>query len=129
MAYKSPRNYIEGTYDAVFSLRRDIEVEKPNGSYGEETVDIYKDKPCGIYVHRAEEFDRRRSVQPETGDFRVFCAPELLIYKGDFLAFTQYGRTYKTICGDPIVYETHQEVICRQESVASGEYLDGDLDG
>lgn len=125
MAYKSPKNFIEGTYDAIFTLKRDVEVKKPNGSYGEERQEILKDKPCGIYVHRAEEFDSRRSVQPETGDFRVFTAPEHMIYKGDRLEFTQYGRTYKSICGDPIVYETHQEIVCRQESVASGAFRDG----
>lgn len=129
MAYKSPKNFIEETYDAMMTIKRDVEVLKPNGSYGERTDVIYTDKPCGVYVHRAEEFDKRRSVQPETGDFRVFCDPSLMIYKGDFLVFTQYGRTYKTICGDPIAYETHQEIVCRQESVASGAYQDGELDG
>jgi hypothetical protein len=120
MAYKSPKNYIEETYDSLMTVTREQDVKQSNGSYKTEKVKVYEDKPCGVYVHRAEEFDRRRSVQPETGDFRVFCSGDLIIYKGDRIDFTQYGRTYKTICGDPIVYETHQEVVCRQESIASG---------
>ncbi|MCU5024477.1 hypothetical protein OB988_18590 [Bacillus cereus] len=127
MAYKTPRNFIEGTYDATFNVIRQQEVKQPNGSVKTGPVKVIENALCGIYVHRAEEFDRRRSVQPETGDFRVYCAPEHIIHKGDKLDFTQYGRNYKTICGDPIVYETHQEVVCRQESVASGEYRDGNI--
>ncbi|WDS60622.1 hypothetical protein BC7_00025 [Bacillus phage BC-7] len=127
MTYKSPRNFIEETYDAVFTIVRQEEVQQPNGSWKTGPVKVIDNKPCGIYVHRAEEFDRRRNVQPEHGDFRVFTSPEHMIYKGDKLDFTQYGRTYKTICGDPIVYETHQEVICKQESVASGGYKDGNI--
>lgn len=127
MAYKSPKNYIEETYDALLVVTREQDVQQPNKSWKTEKVKVYDNQPCGIYVHRAEEFDRRRSVQPETGDFRVFCSPGLMIYKGDRLDFTQYGRTYKTICGDPIVYETHQEIVCRQESVAAGDQRDGDV--
>jgi len=127
MAYKSPKNYIEETYDALMEVVREEDVKQSNGSYKTEKVKVYEAQPCGIYVHRAEEFDRRRSVQPETGDFRIFCDNLLLIYKGDRINFTQYGRTYKTICGDPIVYETHQEIVCRQESVASGAYRDGEI--
>ncbi len=120
-------NYIEQTYDALLTVERDEDVQQPNLSWKTDRVSIYKDKPCGVYVHRAEEFDRRRSVQPETGDFRIFTDNQLLIYKGDHLTFTQYGRTYKTICGDPMVYETHQEIVCRQETVASGSYREGEI--
>ncbi|WDS60570.1 hypothetical protein BC6_00055 [Bacillus phage BC-6] len=127
MAYKSPRNFIEETYDATFNVTRQREVRQANGSYKTESFKAIDSAPCGIYVHRAEEFDRRRNVQPEHGDFRVFCSPDLEIFKGDKLDFTQYRRTYKTICGDPIVYETHQEVVCKQESVASGVNPDGEL--
>lgn len=115
---KVPLNLIESTFDATFSSVRDMDEKQPNGSYKRVKKELLKDLGCGLYVHRAEEYDARRSLQPLTGDFRIFTYQDADIIKGDILTVTQYGRTYKMICGEPIVYETHLEVVCREEGLA-----------
>lgn len=117
-ANKATINYIEYTYDSSLSSYRNEEVEQPNGSYKSQRVQKLHDSSCGVYVHRAEEFDNRRTVQPLTGDFRIYTFRDSDIKKGDILEVTSYGTTYKMIAGDPMKYETHQEVVCHEEGVA-----------
>lgn len=111
-------NYIEYTFDATFDAYRDGEVQQPNGSIKTKRIKHVDASKCGLYVHRAEEYDMRRNVQAETGDFRVFTFRDTDILKGDEIHVLQYGRTYQMIAGEPIRYETHQEFVCREIGLA-----------
>lgn len=116
---KVPINFIEYTFDSTFSCFRDGEVQMPNGSWKtQKNVKMIDSAKCGLYVHRAEEYDQRRSVQPLTGDFKIFTYRNSDIKKGDVLKVEQYGVTYTMICGEPINYETHLEVVCREKGLA-----------
>ncbi|WKV24093.1 hypothetical protein PSYJYH_000058 [Bacillus phage PSYJ-YH] len=111
-------NYIEYTYDATFEASRNEEVTMPNGSIKTIYTKFLDSTACGVYVHRAEEWDGRRDVQPLTGDFRVFTFRDLDLHKGDDFKVTQYGKVYNMVAGEPIRYETHQEIVCHEKGLA-----------
>jgi len=112
------KNNIVATFDSKCSVTRKIQVTKPNGSKVFEDKEIYANIQCGLYVFRSEEYDQRRTIQPITGDFQVYLEQHIDIKAGDRFTFNYYGRSLKGVCGSPMVYETHQEVICRHEDYA-----------
>lgn len=116
--YARHRRAIERMYDALATISRHVEVEKPSGETTLELQPVFSDQRCHLSQSGLAKNNQTEAQNEIQYEIKLFIAPELDIRQGDVIDVTRAGVTRTYTAGEPFSYPTHQEISLQRKVYA-----------
>jgi len=109
-----PISIISSTYYDIMNVYR---LSDTVDSYNISTQDYiltYEDEACAL-SQKTLDTSNKETVEEIVNQHKLFCSPTLTILAGDKIVVTKLNGTTQTVyAGEPMPYQTHQEIMVRR---------------
>jgi len=109
---------IETTYFDVMDIfeLKDITVRNRTR---QELTKVYENIPCALSKRNPTNVYMNNEYGNMDYTYELFTSPNIIIKAGSIVKVTQQGKVYELEnLGEPMLYPTHQEIICQRKDKA-----------